>query len=578
MIDLRRRGLRIIGALAMALAVAHCGDGGGGNDNSNDDGSPAPGTFVGALDDGGSILLEVGSIEAIAFDCDDLRITETFSPPRPIDDDGSFSADFTDGGRRFEVRGVFTSADTVEGTINDQENECDTSFDAARGSLPRTPTPVITPTGDTPTTNPTETGGVTATPDGTPTLTPTATGATPTGPTATNGTPTPTPTSTVVDGCPVAVEVEGNGGSLKILDTGWTGLAHDQTVISDGKLTFTVSGCAGSAPNCGQCNIGGPIQNVNADAGDINAHRCSNDTSIKCDNDGGCTAPGKCVFYFGAPLPLSAGGVSTCVTNQINGSVSGTSNLDTGAFVSTINLSSRVFNAIELALPCPACVGDRALNDGTAGGTCSGGPKNGMPCDGNGSSAVPSFGTTSLDCPPNPGAAITTLSISLDGSSGTETLTLSDTSPNCSGAAGEKCFCLADGQTTRPNACIDATDMPGNGTDCGTDGRCTEGPVDQQCNIETFRGCLNNGECPASGDSCGSAPRLCYGDDGDVGGSITAVGMADPPDANGASDPTFAALFCVGKTNAAVNAAAGLPGLGRIELPLHTQLLDSLTQ
>ena len=29
------------------------------------------------------------------------------------------------------------------------------------------------------------------------------------------------------------------------------------------------------------------------------------------------------------------------------------------------------------------------------------------------------------------------------------------------------------------------------------------------------------------------------------------------------ADPTLAALFCVGKTNAAVNAAAGLPGLGR---------------
>jgi hypothetical protein len=68
---------------------------------------------------------------------------------------------------------------------------------------------------------------------------------------------------------------------------------------------------------------------------------------------------------------------------------------------------------------------------------------------------------------------------------------------------------------------------------------------------------------------------VCYLDNGLVGGSVSAFGMADPPDANGAADPTFAALFCVGKTNAAVNAAAGLPGLGRIELPLYTQLLDS---
>ena len=36
---------------------------------------------------------------------------------------------------------------------------------------------------------------------------------------------------------------------------------------------------------------------------------------------------------------------------------------------------------------------------------------------------------------------------------------------------------------------------------------------------------------------------------------------------NDASDPTLAALFCIGPTaSSAVNAAAGLPGLGRLEL------------
>jgi hypothetical protein len=244
-----------------------------------------------------------------------------------------------------------------------------------------------------------------------------------------------------------------------------------------------------------------------------------------------------------------------------------------------------VFNAIDLAVPCPVCVGDSAVNDGTKGGTCSGGLKNGQPCDGNGRSPVPSFGTTSLDCPPNTGALITTLAIALDGSSGTEKMTLTATSPGCSGAAGKKCFCAADGQETRPNACIDETAVPGDGTLCVTDGsaptdtvnegHCPEGPVDQQCKIETFRGCLAHGDCPAPGDSCGSGPRLCYLDNGVVGGSVSAFGMADVP-SNGESDPTFAALFCVGKTNAAVNAAAGLPGLGRIELPLHSKEIPTL--
>ena len=112
------------------------------------------------------------------------------------------------------------------------------------------------------------------------------------------------------------------------------------------------------------------------------------------------------------------------------------------------------------------------------------------------------------------------------------------------------------GKTTQPNACIDDIDVAGDGTLCVTDGsaptdtvnegHCTEGPVDQQCEIETFRGCLANVDCPAAGDSCGSGPRLCYLDNGVVGGSVSAFGMADAP-SNGESDPTFAALFCVGK-------------------------------
>jgi hypothetical protein len=171
---------------------------------------------------------------------------------------------------------------------------------------------------------------------------------------------------------------------------------------------------------------------------------------------------------------------------------------------------------------------------------------------------------------------ITALSIALDGSSGTETRLLDAASPGCSGAPGKKCFCPADGQVTQPNACIDDLEVEGDGTLCAADGassdegHCTEGPVDQSCAIETFRGCLGNGDCPAPGDSCVASERPCFLDNGAVGGSVTAVGEPDPPDTNGVAHPTFAALFCVGKTNAAVNAAAGLPGLGRIALPLTT--------
>ncbi len=576
-----KKGFRVVGLVALAFAIAHCGD----SDVRVSTGPgvvPAPGTFTGSLSDGGAIRIEVGSIEEVSFDCDDEVITETFTPPREIENDGSFEVNFSDGGREFRVAGTFRDNNTVDGSINDEDNECDVSFDATRGGV--VPTPVATPTSVV---GPSETAvvatatpneGPTATPDDGPTETP-VDGATqtPGGPTQTPG---PGATRTATPGpagspCPVAGEVVSNAGAQEVLDTGWTGLAHDQTVIQDGKLTFTVSGCASATRPCGVCQVGGPIQNLKADQGDINARRCSGDTSIKCADNSACTGKGSCVFFFGAPLPLSAGGVSTCVTNQISGNVTGTANIETGAFASALNLTSRVYNALELAVPCPVCSGDATVNDGNAAGTCSGGPRQGQACDGNGRSPkFQSFGTTSFDCPPNPGALITALSFSLDGSSGTETMTLTAGSPGCSAAAGKKCFCPSDSQATAPNACIDDTSVAGDGTLCAADsptqGHCPEGPVDTVCTIESFRGCLGDSDCPASGDSCGSAPRLCYLDNGVVGGSVSAFGMADPP-TNGEADPTFAALFCVGKTNAAVNAAAGLPGLGRIELPLHTK-------
>jgi hypothetical protein len=557
----RSMASRFVGFLILALGVAHCGD--GGNDNGAQF-SVSRGTFTGLMDDGGSISLEVGSIESVAFVCDGDSIQERFDPPAHIDDDGTFAVRFSDGGRTFRVRGTFHGNDTVDGEVADERHRCDATFIAHRGGgdLP-TATPTRTPVdGETPAT-------------ATPTITLTEPPPTGSGPTETR-TPTPTPTSTtiIVDPCPRAVEVIGTAGNAKVLDTGWTGLAHNQTVIEDGKLTFALS-CPAASGSCGVCDVGGPIQNAKAGAGDIDAHRCSNDTSIACAGDGDCGA-GKCVFFFGSPLPLSAGGVSTCVTNQVNGAVTGTTNLESGAFATTLNLTARVFNGIETALPCPVCNGDATVNDGVKGGTCSGGPKNGQPCDGNGRSPIPSFGTTSFDCPPNPGALITALSIALDGSSGVETRTLDAASPVCSGVPTKKCFCAAEGQVTQPNACIDDSSTPENGTNCSADsgstneGHCIEGPIDTHCAIETFRGCLLPADCPASGDSCISEARPCYLDNGAVGGTVNAVGKADPPDANGVANPTFAALFCVGKTNAAVNAAAGLPGLGRIELPLTT--------
>ena len=62
--------------------------------------------------------------------------------------------------------------------------------------------------------------------------------------------------------------------------------------------------------------------------------------------------------------------------------------------------------------------------------------------------------------------------------------------------------------------------------------------------------------------------RDCF-DNGEIGDTVTASGEAIAP-VNHQSDPTIASLFCVGPTSsAAVNNAAGLPGLGRLELRGH---------
>ncbi len=557
------KGLRIVGALAMAFAVMHCGD----SDVRVSTGPgivPSPGTFSGTLSDGGSIVIGVGSIESVLFDCDEETISETFTPPRDIESDGSFSVGFSEGGREFRVEGVFRDNNTVDGTINDEENECDVSFDAFRGGPGTTPTVVRTPT---PGVDPTSTGVATAEPTNTdPNVT-----LTPTPAISVSGDPSVT-VSVTPKPCPIAAEVVGNAGDAKVLDTGWTGIAHDATVVDNGKLTFTVD-CPTDTRPCGTCNVSGPIANANADSGDIASQRCTNDTSVKCTTSADCSG-GTCEFYFGAPLPLSAGGVSTCVTNQVSGSVSGTANVESGEFESSITLVSRVFTGISNERPCPVCgTGSGTPNDGQPDGNCVGGVRDGQPCDINGVSPIPAFGATSLDCPPPSGAVLANLSIALSGSSGTETRTLSAASPNCTAFFGpgvtKECFCEAGGsEPTAPNACVDLTCTDQG----GGEGACENGPIDTNCAIESFRGCITGADCPAPGDSCGAKLRPCYLDNGEVGGSVSVTGQADAPDANGRANPVFATLFCAPSTGGtAVNRAGGLPGLGRLRLPLVTQ-------
>ncbi len=427
--------------------------------------------------------------------------------------------------------------------------------------------------------------------------------------------------------CPTQVTFTstGTGG---VLDAGWTGQGHDATTISDATLTVDVTSCGGVAPNCGVCSYTGPVKNG---PGQLQAQRCLGDSSIHCTTNAHCGGSGPCVFFFGSYLPFAAGGATACVGNAFAGGITGTVNVNSGtggAFAGTSVLSSRVFNGPSVSEPCPRCVGDGMALDGVAGGTCSSGARSGLSCDASGSAANPVWGATSLDCPPIAVNKIADLQLGLSTTTGVAVRTLSAASPTCRapGFGGQKCHCdtcnnaaatpcasntdcTAVGATTcggkrclggsnNGAACSVASECPSGGTcavpgaatapnacaggvgDCvagdnapatsANDRICLTGPVDQHCGpTETFRSCTTGADCTFPGDTCSVLrSRECYGN-GSVGETVTASGQVDAP-VNHQSEPTSAAVFCLGPTDsAALNGAVGLPGLARLELQMR---------
>ncbi len=215
--------------------------------------------------------------------------------------------------------------------------------------------------------------------------------------------------------CPTTVEVTVNGTDAD-LDTGWTGIAHDFQIPTMGRLTLSVSGCANANHPCGQCDVSGPIDN--AGGVEFANHRCLDKSWIQCTTDIDCTnagATGPCVFFFGAPLPLSAGAVPVCVTNQIEGAITGTVNVEDGSTTASLSLLARPHTSGTLDKPCPVC-----SPGACAGGLCcDSGPRATQPCTINGENEL--FGALSFDCPPDSGAQAGTLPIKLPVTTGLQT-------------------------------------------------------------------------------------------------------------------------------------------------------------
>ncbi len=132
--------------------------------------------------------------------------------------------------------------------------------------------------------------------------------------------------------------------------------------------------------------------------------------------------------------------------------------------------------------------------------------------------------------------------------------------------------CKRLGEPTQPNACNDDTSTPGDERyvcdDTGTVGdglgECLNGPADKSCTNHPNRGCTTQLDCDDVPGTCQLHPRLCYVNDGTIGQSLSATGVATPAVAN-VSDPTTLGMITCQSTSrvAAVDAVIGLPGLAR---------------
>lgn len=329
------------------------------------------------------------------------------------------------------------------------------------------------------------------------------------------------------------------------LDTGWTGVYGGVPAGDGGALTFAVD-CPGDfLGTCGVCALTGPVQSTTV----IDNHRCVNDTSVLCSSDADC--PGsECSYFFGAPLAVSGGSLPICVINRVAGPVTGTIAPELGAGDSNFPLELTFVSGLEVDRPCPTCSGEGLDTPGV----CDGGPRDGQACTVHGEGVL---GRTSFDCPPNPGANLGATVAAFNLTTGTRSLEATETCAGV-GPADRACYCP---DQTQPNACTDGVCT----VSADGQGLCAAGPVDSECEIDFFRGCTADADCPRAGDRCIERTRECLGpataEEGATG-PLTRVGTPST------SLPLQVGVFCLNATSSsAVNTTIGVPGPGAIRLP-----------
>jgi hypothetical protein len=366
--------------------------------------------------------------------------------------------------------------------------------------------------------------------------------------------------------CPAIGELSFTARPGADLDTGWTGTSHDFSVQAGAVLAGEIGACDGQTDTV--CTF---FANVGS--------HCSGDASRSCTESTQCAVGQSCVINtYGAPLPLSSGGVPVCVVNRFAADATGTYDTATGSSEIVVLLNSLVHLSANVSQPCPICdCGDADPQTCQLGesGTCSDNPLESCIVEGTGP-----FGPTSNDCPPNPASNVSGSGLVIPFDPLTSGTTSFASNQPCDGAGfqGQSCWC--DGQP-QPNACLNACDGGGNdGQPCANDGECpgapagackplcrqivgedagegecVAGPIDQNCAAAGEVGCSSDAECGPLGP-CVTKIRQCFLD--------PIVRQGTPGTTVGLSGSTF----CIpATTSPAVNSTAGLPGPGAIRLP-----------
>jgi hypothetical protein len=266
-----------------------------------------------------------------------------------------------------------------------------------------------------------------------------------------------------------------------------------------------------------------------------------------------CTSSG---CFFGAPLPVPNPGstpTSVCVVNKLSADVSGSVNCASGATNIDAPLSSVLFLTGDTATdpgstiagiqPCPLC----------SGGSCIGGPNNGMSCTAGTSALNPSF-PTSNDCPPDNSFNIGTLPVAFSLTSGA--LTWSGTT-----ATNDTGGTFSVQNRVFSGFCRDAD---GSGAFAGTN------PSNAQLCWEN--GMAVGAACSGTFESCEQRNNGAFGPAGGANRTVTAIGNAMGIN-GGPAAATLVSIFSIRPTfDATVDAAGDLPGPGVVALPGLAQL------